>query len=296
MLPILPRKLPKVVVAGEHYVPKDLPFFEEAHEADVRARQERLDQREERRQEGTLRKAPSKRGQSSSSSVRPLIEKKKKKIKSTVRVVEAPDSRSASPPLSAPPPRIPVSLVNLAPDLEGESDSLYFDLDHSTSGVNLPTSESEPVTINVAYELEGEGMSSDLMTEFKKRIRKQLYKPIDVVVPATKRSRSAESRNPPVEEVPPAPVPLPDTAGSSSVLPTASSVREETQPTQDPAPADPAPTNPAPALVENDQKDAPPCADPSTWEEMKEMLEQTLCFTDPEPPLTKMSDLFSPTV
>lgn len=62
MFPIFPKKLPKIVVLGEHYALKDLSFFEEAREADAKARQERLDQREERRQERTLRKAPGERG------------------------------------------------------------------------------------------------------------------------------------------------------------------------------------------------------------------------------------------
>ena len=39
VLNILPRWLPKVVVPGEHFVLKDLPFYEKAHEADVKARQ-----------------------------------------------------------------------------------------------------------------------------------------------------------------------------------------------------------------------------------------------------------------
>ena len=43
VLPIIPRWLPKVVVPGEHYVLKDLPFYEEEREVDAKARQERLD-------------------------------------------------------------------------------------------------------------------------------------------------------------------------------------------------------------------------------------------------------------
>ena len=58
VLNILPRRLPKVVVSGEHFVLKDLPFYERASEANAKARQECLDQREEKRQEGTLRKTP----------------------------------------------------------------------------------------------------------------------------------------------------------------------------------------------------------------------------------------------
>lgn len=58
VLNILPRRLPKKVVAGEHFVLKDLQFYTEAREADAQARQALLNQREERRQEGTLRRAP----------------------------------------------------------------------------------------------------------------------------------------------------------------------------------------------------------------------------------------------
>lgn len=39
---IILRRLPKEVVSGEHFLFKDLPFFNEAREADVRAYQECL--------------------------------------------------------------------------------------------------------------------------------------------------------------------------------------------------------------------------------------------------------------
>lgn len=42
ILNIIPRWLPKTVVAGEYFVLKDLLFYEEAREADAQARQERL--------------------------------------------------------------------------------------------------------------------------------------------------------------------------------------------------------------------------------------------------------------
>ena len=37
VLNVLPRRLPKVVVAGEHFMLKDFPFYEKAHEADTKA-------------------------------------------------------------------------------------------------------------------------------------------------------------------------------------------------------------------------------------------------------------------
>ena len=37
VLPIIPRQLPKVVVLGEHFVLRDLPFYKEACETDAKA-------------------------------------------------------------------------------------------------------------------------------------------------------------------------------------------------------------------------------------------------------------------
>ena len=75
VLPIIPRWLLKIVVPGKHHVLKDLPLYEKAHEADAKARQERLEQRDEKMQEGTLRKAPGEKGQPSFSTACPLAKK-----------------------------------------------------------------------------------------------------------------------------------------------------------------------------------------------------------------------------
>ncbi|RVW76740.1 hypothetical protein CK203_047555 [Vitis vinifera] len=55
---ILPRKMPKEVVPGEHYTVKDLPIYEALKEADAEKRRALLDNREKKKNEGTLRKAP----------------------------------------------------------------------------------------------------------------------------------------------------------------------------------------------------------------------------------------------
>ena len=46
---ILPKKLPKKVVLGEHYVLKDLPFYNEVRKADAQARRARLNNQDGRR-------------------------------------------------------------------------------------------------------------------------------------------------------------------------------------------------------------------------------------------------------
>ncbi|RVW37540.1 hypothetical protein CK203_073970 [Vitis vinifera] len=56
---ILPRKLAKdEIVPGEHYTVKELPLYQEAKEADAERRRKLLENRDQRKNEGTIRKAP----------------------------------------------------------------------------------------------------------------------------------------------------------------------------------------------------------------------------------------------
>ena len=80
MLNILPRRLPKEVVAGEHFVIKDLPFYAAVRKADARSRKAHLNNREVKRQEGLLRKAPGGKRAASSPLAGAPAEKKKKKL------------------------------------------------------------------------------------------------------------------------------------------------------------------------------------------------------------------------
>ena len=74
IISILPCLAPKVLVPGKHHKLKDLPFYEEARAVDTKERQDRLDQREKKRQEGTLRQAPG-IGLATSSTAHPLTKK-----------------------------------------------------------------------------------------------------------------------------------------------------------------------------------------------------------------------------
>ncbi|RVW83370.1 hypothetical protein CK203_038878 [Vitis vinifera] len=80
MLNILPRRLPKEVVAGEHFVLKDLPFYAAVRKADTQSRKARLNKREEKRQEGLLRKAPGNKCPASSPPAGAPAKKKKKGV------------------------------------------------------------------------------------------------------------------------------------------------------------------------------------------------------------------------
>ena len=57
ILSILPHFVPKMLVPDEHHVLKDLSFYKEARVVDAKTQQNWLDQREKKRQEGTLRQA-----------------------------------------------------------------------------------------------------------------------------------------------------------------------------------------------------------------------------------------------
>lgn len=74
---VFPRLASPSLVPGEHFVLKDLSFYEVAHLAYSEARQTRLEERERKCQEGTLRQVPAAGRPSSSFAVRPSTQKMK---------------------------------------------------------------------------------------------------------------------------------------------------------------------------------------------------------------------------
>ncbi|RVW67947.1 hypothetical protein CK203_064376 [Vitis vinifera] len=79
------------VVAGEHFVLKDLPFYTAMRKVDARSRKARLNNREVKRQEGLLRKAPGgKRAASSPPAGAPMKKKKKKLISNKGKEIKLP--------------------------------------------------------------------------------------------------------------------------------------------------------------------------------------------------------------
>ena len=95
---ILPRKMPKEVVPGEHYTVKDFPIYEALKEADAEKRRALLDNREKKKNEGTLRKAPGQKRDADSPSKKTPA-KRRKLVKNGKGV------REPTPPMEfAPPP------------------------------------------------------------------------------------------------------------------------------------------------------------------------------------------------
>lgn len=97
---ILPRKLANdEIVPGEHYTVKELPLYQKAKEADAERRRKLLEDRDQKKTEGTIRKAPGqKRGPDSppkkTSGKRGKLVKKHGK-----------DMKEPTPPKEFPPPQ-----------------------------------------------------------------------------------------------------------------------------------------------------------------------------------------------
>lgn len=180
VLNILPKRLLKVMVSGEHFVLKDLPFYEEAREADTKARQERLEQREEKMQERKLRKALGERGHGSSSMGSPPVEKKKKKtIAKVIKVVSpTPEPSSTSTALA--------SNRSTSSTQVSEGDSSSSRLDTINSGIDPSQPGPKSIALGVVNEPKKEEDMNDLRVVFKEKHHKCLYEVINMVLPPPK--------------------------------------------------------------------------------------------------------------
>ena len=218
VLNILPRRLPKVVVLREHFVFKDFPFYERAHDVDTKARQERLDQQEEKRQEGTLRKAPGKKGPSEkgrsfSPVVRPPATKKKKKTIGALKIVSPPPNLSSSSLDSA--SSRPDSPAQVPDDT---SSSPQLDTFHPGTSSSQP--EPEFIGLRVPNEPEEERDMNDLRTGFLEKHRKRLNKAIDIVPPPAKRVCPERTEEDSATKAPLSTIPQSNEAGPSTVAAT----------------------------------------------------------------------------
>lgn len=166
--------------------------------------------------------------------------------------------------------------------LEGNFD--FPDLKRSDLGACHSEPEPEPITLNVINEPEMEDdMATDLRAGFKERHCKHFHKAIEVAAPPTKRACLEGVQEEPMRDVLSGPMPPSDATGPSSVP----AVEKEISTVPNGVPSGAAPVDEV-----LDQKDTPTSILPPSWDEMMEMLRRVLCFTDAEPPSTKMSDFF----
>ena len=134
---ILPRKMPKEVVPGEHYTVKDLSIYQEAKEADVEKRRALLEDREKRKNEGTIRAALGQKRGADSPPKKTSAKKKKKLVKKHGKDVKEP-----TPPREFPPPPITHEAdviieepVNAAPHSISSGPGHVAGLNHSSTSL-----------------------------------------------------------------------------------------------------------------------------------------------------------------
>ncbi|KAL6346525.1 hypothetical protein AAG906_000143 [Vitis piasezkii] len=143
---ILPRKLPKKVVPGEHYVLKDLLFYKEVKKADAQKRRALLDDREGRRKEGTLRKAP---GKKRSAPSLPAGAPAKKKNKRKLVLNKGKEIKPPTPPKEfVIPPSIYVKEVTIRELEVPPLPSVSSGLGHLAAGERLALLAEETTSIN----------------------------------------------------------------------------------------------------------------------------------------------------
>ena len=133
---ILPKKMPKEVVPGEHYTVKDLPIYQALNEADAEKRRALLDNREKKKNEGTLRKAPGQK-RDADSSPKKTAAKKRKLVKKNGKDVKepTPPKEFAHPPITHEAEVMIEEPVNPAPHSISSGSGHVAGLNHSSTSL-----------------------------------------------------------------------------------------------------------------------------------------------------------------
>lgn len=112
---VLPRLAPQTLVPDEHYILKDLPFYEVARATNSKVCQDCLEQKKKKHQDGTLRQAPTTNRLTSSSTVHSSA-KKKGPITQPIQRAPTPPSAPPSPSISASSAFLSSFAANTEPD------------------------------------------------------------------------------------------------------------------------------------------------------------------------------------
>ena len=251
-------------MSSEHYVVKDLPFYEEARAANTKARQDQLAKREKKRKEGTLRQSLGGSRPTSSSTTHPPSKKK---------FVTRPAKKALNLSLSS-------SSHSLTSEESGPSQD----------SIGLPSmkgrwnQEPEPMVpyINLEPEEEEAQMAPNLRVSFKERQRKRLSEALSTTPLPAKKSRSKVPREEPIPDVPMVQVPFYDIVRSCQELVVRPST-DDTCPMGDRGPT---------ATLGGNAKEKDVSATPSRWEEIAALLRAVPCFTASEPPASGVDEFF----
>lgn len=178
---------------------KDLPFYEVSQVVDSKARQARLEQIEKKRQDGTLRQAPTINCSASNSTVRSLAKKKGP----VIQPVQRSQTLSTASPSSSSLASSPSSSSSAA------STKSKTGIERSAVSTEPKTWVESLVPLIACEEEEDENMAVNLRTGFKERQFKHLSESITVNLPSFKRPYLE-----PVLAI--APMPAPSAAATST--------------------------------------------------------------------------------
>lgn len=187
---------------SEHHVLNDLPFYKVTRAVDAKARQDRLDQRENKRQEGMLWQAWSENCPTTSFTVCLSAKKKKPVAQPTKKVLTL--ALSSSLALA--------SVCSSAASIEQDSAT-----DLSFTGTKQEM-EVEPMVPRIICKAKKEEeMTTDVRVGFKERQRKRLFESITFTPPPTKKSCPKVPRLTPISDIPSVLNPSTDVEGPNCV-------------------------------------------------------------------------------
>lgn len=319
-LNILLRRLPKVVVSGEHFVLKDLPFYTKAHETDSQAHQERLSHREERRQEGTLWRAPGEKRRAPSPPACPPVQKKKRTLTKGIVIWSLfPSSLSTSTPptLDSPilasegasnfsrhdlhdsgfkpsvpkPEHLPLLVSNKPvvekpdPSCSQLTSSVLIVIGKSAAerlGPSRPELESLAIAVLDNSVIERPIPPYDLRIGFSEKLHKRLYETIEIGSTSVQGDQPEWAQEEPGRKIPPVPVVSLDVESFGDVL----AAEEETHPAAGGAYSSGTVTRGVSA-----KRDIPTPASPPSCFEMMEMLKRIPHFIEADLPSSNMFEV-----
>ncbi|RVW52638.1 hypothetical protein CK203_068767 [Vitis vinifera] len=129
--------MPKEVVPGEHYTVKDFPIYEALKEADAKKRRLLLEDREKKKNEGTLRKAPGQKRDADSPPKKTPAKRRKlvKKMGREGREEPTPPMEFAPPPIIHEAEVMIEEPVNAAPHSISSGSGHLAGLNHSSTSL-----------------------------------------------------------------------------------------------------------------------------------------------------------------
>ncbi|RVW61439.1 hypothetical protein CK203_032029 [Vitis vinifera] len=196
-----------------------------ARKPDAKARQKLLDERKEKRQEGTLRKTPGEKGRDSPLVARPPARKEKKKKQKTKKTlsqvlwITAPNLEASSSSCRSEPSCPDHTILESDEAEEPEATSSFLQLVVFHPGPSSPQPKLESVGLPVADKPEEMRSPSEIRERLMQRHGKRLHVPIDLGPPPAKKVCLDQGGEASTPEVPAPATSRPDRDGASASAP-----------------------------------------------------------------------------